>query len=403
MEKTHTTFSPSNTLNLSNPMRNQPPPPSIFVPKNKSKSKIQNSSEHFTSASSSSFASSSYLNINTNPDLNKHNQLTMYQNQSNEMYLNLVSPKSDKSDSSLNLNHSSFLNPMSQIPMGFDTASDSSPFSGVFNFKSQKADNNNENNNSISKISKTNKTNKINNNISNKNTIGSSQVETNEKPKQASKTKKEKSGSGKKCKRIEGEPKPNKCTVATLLSQLKREKVADVVESQPLFFPTSPKIESTNTETNSNIVNFEKESNVEIFLKSPSKKKGSSARKYGNKLRDYFGSKSSKEKVEQEGVNQNQSSNGIEANMLENSVIANSNDKTEDFNRLKAKKGTKKKKSKLFENEVLVATKKFKYSHEPIATDYGTNGCYSIPSQLVYEITSEDGLRVISYDINREL
>ena len=78
--------------------------------------------------------------------------------------------------------------------------------------------------------------------------------------------------------------------------------------------------------------------------------------------------------------------------------------KNESSDLLAAGKTEKAKKMKRKENnfvEVSVATKKFKASAVAVATECDAD--YSAQSQLVFEIISEDGLRVISYDINREI
>lgn len=225
-----------------------------------------------------------------------------------------------------------------------------------------------------------------------------------------------KKGSDKKKKKSEGEPRANKCTVAALLSQFKREQPTSEPigepecqppSAQPTVMPIStPQPDSPICQT----VDAEKPSE----RKSTSSKKKSlvtaaAMRKNGNKLRDYFDASIDAAIERAEAV---WSESPLAADGGEESTIGADNMKAlpetaKRSGKLAASKGGVKKRrgdfiDSLIEREVSVATKKFKVaasSFEPFSNDLNVD--YSNQSQLVFEITCEDGLRVISYDINR--
>lgn len=282
-------------------------------------------------------ASSPYLNINTMmTGHDPRHPITP----NNDPYLNLVSPKSDKSDSSLNLNHSSFMNP-SFTMAGLDSASSiesSSSFGGPHGLLSYSM-------------------------------FLPPQEKLNSKS-----VKKEKE---KKKKRVDGETRSNKCTVAALLSQFNRDKPASEEPRPPSSMsasnPTPPPI-------------IEQQKPLQKFVnRKKSEKLASSPKKNSNKLRDYFGPSA----IEGEKTTDHE----LLDPMLDGRP---------------GKSGVKKRRGlgdSQFEREISVATKKLKPSCELPPSDPSSlfNVDYSSQSQLVFEISCEDGLRVISYDINSNI
>lgn len=163
--------------------------------------------------------------------------------------------------------------------------------------------------------------------------------------------------------------------------------------STPSALSSSP----TNTPTENS--SSTKKTSASKKPKNPNK----SAKKNGNKLRDYFGSSvtSAADSTPLLADSNNSKTDRISPPFFDDGSTIMTNEPSDV---LAAGKMGKTKKMKRKDNnfvEVSVATKKFKAGAVAVATEYDAD--YSAQSQLVFEIISEDGLRVISYDINREI
>lgn len=221
----------------------------------------------------------------------------------------------------------------------------------------------------------------------------------------------------KKQKRVGGEKgdssRSNKCTVAALLSQMNREQPKVLNESTSSSSSSYLALSGTSVATQSptSLTSQQPASTSPLSLFDENtyshmrKKKLSmsilaSRKSNPNKLRDYF---------DEDSVN------GGAWDSAEDPRLHNLIDNER---KLKAKLGSskasaatsdlkKKRRDSHIEREVSVATKRFKSATAAAAAAAAANEAdllnvdYSSQSQLVFEITCEDGLRVISYDINR--
>lgn len=374
----------------------------------------------------------SVLNLNVNDLIHLRNLSQPTGSQQEAFNLNMVSPKSDKSDSSLNLNHSSLINPLN-LPL------DCSPFNSMFGSEKSSYES--------SSMDEAMKSGSIVKPHGNK---------TQPKPGKMPKAKKP--------KRNEGEVvggKSNKCTVAALLSVFDRDKPVE---------PASEPTPDQTTQPPAEIQPVDESVKPAVAPNRPmvmAKKKSNTVKKSINKLRYYFSENDEKpvnEKPKQSEDTSAATMTTIKAPPLPVSTLlldaaAATNPASllppaplppVDFDQLverikkekkekkekkpKEPKRLKEKKIKLTleekllakklkrdkpekmkkEKKVYISKKKFKLLLEnkkkelTIADELKQSNSWSSSttqyvnvSQLVYEITSDDGLQVISFDINR--
>lgn len=265
-----------------------------------------------------------------------------------------------------------------------------------------------------------------------------------------------------KKKKRDGESRTNKCTVAALLSQFNRPDGAKATSTSPTSGDISTSPLTTLSESPTPLQQQQEQSRDPLhedaisgakakpqsMMKLIARKKSSSlsaaaSRKNANKLRDYFGptkddDKSTMTSVTGSFLEQNSPNEAIaridllkkhQQDQQDESEMSSQQQKQQPSVSFKIPKATAKKRkglaaaagiygadasSTLIEREISVATKKLKASLESsinraaaaaaAAADSSSlfNVDYSSQSQLVFEITSDDGLRVISYDINRK-
>ncbi|CAF0704728.1 unnamed protein product [Brachionus calyciflorus] len=357
--------------------------------------------------------------------MNKNLMLNLNQNK-NE---NLVSPRSDRSDSSLNLNHSSaILNPLQS---SFDDLAHESAV--LNNYGSLSIDVNH---------------------------VKKEKYERKEKKEKIPKVKKEKIPKEKKPKKIKTESLSTKCTVAALLSAFNKvEKPIDIGQ-QSLDISNDQMSNNSNSSQPSMALNeslpsqplpqaqgCDSLSNFDFFIKKREKKStqnsNSSIPKIKNKLRDYF-----KDELDMKLSFTNSLASGSNTNLnfplIQSPEInlALNNPETKPEKKIRKKdimealrleKKMKKKEAKLLktkakmiamsEKKRLKMAKKLSvqsallddqlYQQYAKASSNNTsNRCIvnnyyndldleNSSNRLVFEISCEDGLKVISHDLNK--
>lgn len=339
--------------------------------------------------------------------MNKNFLLNTRQNE------NTISPRSDRSDSSLNLNHcSSIINPMQSSFEDLVSQSSSQSFSIPPTIL--------ENTNLSLPISKPEK--KI------------------KEPKFSKDKKKEKAE--KKPKKIKGDSLSTKCTVAALLNAFHKEKQEKLPEAPlepqpclfqplqplpPLILPQEAKPEPLNFFPSELPMNLIQQASSQIQKPTTQRKKLVS-QKVKNKLRDYFRDEllETQDIIEntilvnnQEPIKEPNESAKIETSSLLKSLEAKilerkykKKEKEKELKGVKTKSkfnsGIEKKKAKLSKEANLTSNKAAKGGDRCIVNNMYNDLDLENPNsqtnrgQLVFEITCEDGLKVISYDINSE-